>query len=130
MQFLSDEWANAYTSLLNENEIIQKKLKRFTSLFKYEVSDREDLKTLVIEVTKGKCTSFGSETAFNAKDIEFSMSANADTWQKIFNKEIGIKEAVKNNTFKIDGPKFKALSNKTGLEKSARIMLDMESIKV
>jgi len=130
MQFLSDEWADAYTSLLNEDPIIQKKLKRFSSLFKYEVSDKDDIQTLVIEVTKGKCTSYGGESAFNPKDVEFSMSADADTWQQIFNKELGIKEAVKNSSLKIDGPKLKALSNKTGLETSARIMLDMEDITV
>ncbi len=59
MQFLSDEWAEAYTTLINEDEAIQKKLKRFSSLFKYEVTDKEELPALVIEVQKGKCTSFG-----------------------------------------------------------------------
>ena len=130
MQFLSDEWADTYTSLLNENPTIQKKLKRFSSLFKYEVNDRDDIETLIIEVTKGQCTSYGPESAFNAKDIEFSMSSDADTWQKIFHKEMTIKEALNAKHFKLDGPKLKALSNKSGLEKSVDIMLNMEDTNI
>ena len=130
MKFLSDEWADAYTALLNEDPTIQKKFKRFSSLFKYEVNDREDIENLVIEVTKGQCTSYGPEAAFNAKEIEVSMSSDTDTWQKIFNKEMTIKEALSSKHFKLDGPKLKALSNKSGLEKSVDIMLDMEAITV
>jgi len=130
MQFLSDEWAEAYTTLINEDETIQKKLKRFSSLFQYEVTDREDIPTLVIEVQKGKCTSFGERSAFHPKDIEFTMAADAQTWQKIFEHEIGMKEAVKTHKFHIDGPKLKALSNKTGLEKSVELMLNMKHITV
>jgi len=128
MQFLSDEWAEAYTTLLNEDTTIQKKLKRFSSLFSYEITDREDIETLVIAVKKGKCVSFGASTAFDTKDIEFSMSSDAHTWQKIFNKETTIKEALSSHTFQLSGPKLKALSNKTGLEKSVEIMLHMENI--
>lgn len=130
MQFLSDEWAEAYTTLLNEDTTIQKKFKRFSSLFSYEITDKEDIETLVIAVKKGKCVSFGEPAAFNPKDIEFSMSSDVQTWQKIFNKEITIKEALNSNTFELSGPKLKALSNKTGLEKSVEIMLNMENITI
>ena len=66
MQFLSDEWADAYSSLLNENKKVQKKLKRFSTLFKYEVTDKDEIQTLVMEVVKGQCISYGPESAFNA----------------------------------------------------------------
>lgn len=130
MQFLSDEWAEAYTTLINEDEAIQKKLKRFSSLFKYEVTDKEELPALVIEVQKGKCTSFGEASAFRPKDIEFTMAADAQTWQKVFDHEIGMREAIKSHNFHIDGPKLKALSNKSGLEQSVKLMLNMKGIRV
>jgi len=130
MQFLSDEWAEAYTTLLNEDTTIQKKLKKFTALFSYEITDNEEIETLVIEMIKGKCVSFGASTAFDTKDIEFSMSSDTHTWQKILNKEMSIKEALSAHTLHLSGPKLKALSNKAGLEKSVAIMLDMENITI
>ncbi len=130
MQFLSNEWAEAYTTLINEDATIQKKLKRFSAFFSYEVTDNETLENLVIEVKKGKCVSFGAATAFNPKDLEFSMAADTPTWQAIFSKELSLKEAVKSNRLDIDGPKLKALSNKTGLEQSIRLMLGMQEITV
>jgi len=128
MQFLSDEWADAYTTLLNEDSTVQKKLKRFSSCFKYEVNDREDINSLVIEVIKGQCTSYGPEDAFNPKDIEFSMSSDASTWQKIFNHELSIKDALSAKSFQLGGPKLKAFSNKSGLEKSVDLMVEMEGV--
>ena len=128
MQFLSDEWADTYTALLNEDATVQKKLKRFSSCFKYEVNDREDINSLVIEVTKGQCTSYGPEDAFNPKDIEFSMSSDASTWQKIFNHELSIKDALSAKSFQLGGPKLKAFSNKSGLEKSVDLMVEMEGV--
>ena len=125
MQFLSDEWADAYTTLLNEDEVVQKKLRKFSSCFKYEIEERQ---VLVIEVTKGKCTSYGPEDAFEAKKIEFSMKADAETWQQIFNKELGMKAALSAKKLHLDGPKLKALSNKTGLERSAILMLGMQGV--
>jgi len=130
MQFLSDEWADSYTALLNEDPTIQKKLKRFSAMFSYEVSDKEEIETLVIEVKKGKCISYGAITAYNAKDVEFSMSSDSQTWQKIFDKEISIKEALHSKNFLLAGPKLKALSNKSGLEKSVTLMLDMQDVVV
>ena len=130
MQFLSDTWAGTYSALLNEDPIVQKKLRKFSSCFKYEISDADDIETLIIEIIKGECTSYGPESAFRPKDIEFSMSANADTWQKIFDKKLGMKDALSKKLLHLDGPKIKALSNKSGLEQSARLMLGMEGITV
>jgi len=128
MQFLSDEWADAYTTLLNEDPIVQKKLKRFSSCFKYEVNDREDIDSLVIEVRKGQCTSYGPEDAFNPKEIEFSMSSDTNTWEKIFKHEFSIKDALSAKSFQLSGPKLKAFSNKSGLEKSVDLMFEMEGV--
>lgn len=128
MQFLSDEWAEAYTTLLNEDPIVQKKLKRFSSYFKYEVNDRGEIAPLVIEVIKGQCTSYGPEDAFNPKDIEFRMSSDASTWKKIFKHELSIKDALNAKSFQLAGPKLKALSNKSGLEKSVDLMIDMQEV--
>ena len=128
MQFLSDEWADSYTTLLNEDATVQKKLRKFSSCFKYEVNDRDDIETLVIEVTKGQCSSYGPESAFKPKSIEFSMSSDSVTWQKIFNKELGIKDALNSKSLHVDGPKIKALSNKSGLEQSVKLMLNMEGV--
>jgi len=130
MQFLSDEWADAYTTILNEDPTVQKKLKKFSSCFKYEVNDSDTIDTLIIEVTKGVCTSYGPEDAFNPKDIEFGMSSDTETWQKIFNHEISVKEALNSKNFKLSGPKLKALSNKAGLEKSVALMIEMDDITV
>jgi len=130
MQFLSDEWADAYTSLLNEDPVVQKKLKRFSSCFKYEVNDRDDIDPLIIEVIKGQCTSYGPEEAFNPKDIQFSMASDANTWQKIFSHELTVKDALSAKNFQLSGPKLKALSNKSGLEKSVSLMVMMDDVTV
>ncbi len=58
------------------------------------------------------------------------MAADAQTWQKVFDHEIGMREAIKSHNFHIDGPKLKALSNKSGLEQSVKLMLNMKGIRV
>ena len=55
------------------------------------------------------------------------MSSDAQTWQKIFNHEITIKKALSSKKFSLDGPTLKALSNKSGLEKSVALMIDMKN---
>mgnify|MGYP000166798404 CR=1 FL=1 len=130
MQFLSDEWAEAYASLLNNDAIIAKKLKRFSTLIKYRIRDRGDDASLVIKIEKGVCTSFGSESVFNPKDIEYDIWADASSWQGILDKSTTLSKEMDKHNFGFKGPKLKALTNKSGLEHSLNLMLGMKNIRV
>ena len=128
MQFLSDDWVLAYIQSWNNDDILAKKLKKFSATFKYTVSDREDLNSIVITVEKGKCTHFETEENFSGKKVEFAVAADEQEWRKVFEHEMSVKDIMKSKGFKFHGPKLKALSNKTGLERSVEIILNMENI--
>jgi len=64
MQLITQEWAEAYTAAWNNDPVIAKKLRKFTSVFKYAISDREDLEPVIIKVEKGVCTSYGTNEHF------------------------------------------------------------------
>ena len=128
MQFLTTEWAEAYTSLWNNDEILAKKFKKFSATFQYTIKDREDLEPLIITVEKGQCTYFETKKNFSGKKIEFSVSANSQEWKKVFRHEMSMKDVMQSKGFKFGGPKLKALSNKAGLERSVEILLNMEGV--
>lgn len=130
MQFLSDEWAESYSALLNNDATIAKKLKRFSTLIKYRIRDREDKEALVIQIEKGVCTAYGPESAFNPKDIEYDIWADASSWQGILNKETTISQEMEHKKFGFKGPKLKAITNKSGLEHSLDLMLSIENVTV
>lgn len=130
MQFMTQEWAEAYTSLWNNDDVITKKLKHFSSVFKYSVKDREEIEPLIIKIENGVCTSYGTKEDFNPKEIEYAISADAQDWKKVFDEATGIKEALHIKGFDFKGPKFKALSNKSGLQRGVELMAQMQGVKV
>jgi len=130
MQLITPEWAEAYTLAWNNDEIIAKKLKKFNTVFKYDISDREDIEPVVIKIENGVCITFGSEENFTKKEIEFDMWADTASWQKVFNKEISVKKAMISKGFNFKGPKLKALSNMGGFERSIEVMLEMDDVTV
>ena len=127
MQFMSNEWAEAYTEVWNNDDIITKKLKRFSSFFKYSISDR-DITPLVIKIENGFCTSYGEEDAFEKKDIEYNISANEESWRNVFDERTGKKEVMNIKGFDFKGPKLKALSNKSGLTRGVELMAQMQGV--
>ena len=128
MQLITPEWAEAYTAAWNNDPIIAKKLKRFSSVFKYSISDREDLTPVVIQVENGVCTTYGTEEDFDK--IEFDMWADTASWQKVFNKEIGVKKAMVSKGFGFKGPKLKAAANMGGFQRSIEVMIEMDDVQV
>jgi len=130
MQFMTREWVEAYTSLWNNDEILAKKFKKFSATFQYTIEDKEDLESIIITVKKGQCTHFETQTNFSGKKIEFAVSADSQEWEKVFNNEMSVKDIMKSNAFKFKGPKLKALSNKSGLERSVLLMLEMDGVNV
>ena len=128
MQFMSNEWAEAYTEAWNNDDIITKKLKRFSSFFKYSISDRDDIAPLVIKIENGFCTSYGEEDAFDKKDIEYNISANEESWKNVFDEKTGKKEVMNIKGFDFKGPKLKALSNKSGLTRGVELMAQMQGV--
>ena len=130
MQLITQEWAEAYTSAWNNDEIIAKKLKNFTTVFKYAISDREDLEPVVIKIEKGVCTTFGTEEHFTKKEIQFDMWADTASWNKVFNREISVKKAMMSKGFNFKGPKLKALANMGGFERSVELMIEMDDVTV
>jgi len=130
MQLITPEWAEAYTSAWNNDPVIAKKLKRFNSVFKYSISDREDLTPVVIKVEKGVCTTYGTEDDFDPKEIEFDMWADTASWQKVFNRDISVKKAMISRGFGFKGPKLKAMTNMGGFERSIEVMIEMDEVTV
>lgn len=128
MQLITPEWAAAYAEAWNNDEEVMKKLKNFSSVFKYSISDREDLEPIVLEVEKGVCTTFGSPEQYN--NIEFDMWADTASWQKVFNREISVKKAMMSKGFGFKGPKLKAMMNMGGFERSIGIMIEMDGVTV
>ncbi len=128
MQLITPEWAEAYAEAWNNDPMIAKKLKRFSSVFKYSISDREDLEPVVIEVVKGVVTTFGTEEQY--EKIEFDMWADTASWKKVFDHEISVKRAMISKGFGFKGPKLKAASNMGGFERSIELMTEMEDITV
>lgn len=128
MQLITPEWAEAYTEAWNNDPVIAKKLKRFSSVFKYSISDRPDLAPVVIEVENGVCTTFGTEDQYDK--IEFDMWADTASWQKVFNHEISVKKAMISKGFGFKGPKLKAAANMGGFERSIELMTEMEGVTV
>ena len=128
MQFITSEWAAAYTEAWNNDEQLTKKLRKFSSVFKYSISDREDLEPVAIEIENGVCTSYGPAELY--ENIEFEVSADTKTWKKAFQSKDSIKKILKFDGFNFKGPKLKALSNKSGLEKGVTLMLEMEDVIV
>jgi hypothetical protein len=128
MQFITPEWAAEYAEAWNNDNQITKKLRKFSSIFKYSISDREDLEPMVIEVENGIVTSYGPPELY--ENIEFEVSADTKTWKKAFQSEDSIKKILKLDGFNFKGPKFKALSNKSGLERCIALMLDMDDVVV
>ncbi len=105
-------------------------MKNFSSIFKYSISDREDLAPIVIKVEKGVCTTFGTEENFTPKEIEFDMWADTASWQRVFDKEISVKKAMISRGFGFKGPKLKAIANMGGFERSIELMIEMDGITV
>jgi putative sterol carrier protein len=128
MQLITPEWATAYTQAWNNDEEVTKKLKKFSSVFKYSISDREDLPAVIIEVENGVCKTFGTEDQYD--NIEFDMWADTASWQKVFNREISVKKAMISKGFGFKGPKMKAMMNMGGFERSIEIMIEMDDVQV
>lgn len=128
MQLMTPEWAAAYTEAWNNDEEIMKKLRKFSTVFKYSISDREDLEPVVIEVEKGICTTFGTEEQYD--NIEFEILADSKSWKKVFDREINIKKLKAEDGFSFKGPKVKAMMNKSGLERSVDLMIAMDDVVV
>jgi hypothetical protein len=125
---MTPEWAAAYTEAWNNDEEIMKKLRRFSSVIKYSISDREDLEPIVIEIENGICTSYGIPELYDK--IEYEVWADSESWQKVFDNHDNIKKVMKSDGFGFKGPKLKALSNKSGLERSVELMLEMKNVSV
>ncbi len=130
MQFMTYEWAEAYTDAWNNDEIITKKLKRFSSVFKYIISDRDDIKPIIIKIEKGICTTYGNEDAFDIEDVEYAIEANEGSWRKVFDKKTEKKELMNIKGFDFKGPKLKALSNKSGLTRGVELMALMQDVSI
>ena len=128
MQLITPEWAAAYAEAWNNDTEVRKKLRNFSSVFKYSISDREDLPPVVIEVEKGICTTFGTEEQYD--NIEFDMWADTPSWQKVFNREISVKKAMMSKGFGFKGPKMKAMMNMGGFERSIGVMIEMDDVTV
>lgn len=128
MQLITPEWAAAYAEAWNNDTEVRKKLRNFSSVFKYSISDREDLPPVIIEVEKGICTTFGTEEQYD--NIEFDMWADTPSWQKVFNREISVKKAMMSKGFGFKGPKMKAMMNMGGFERSIGIMIEMDDVTV
>ena len=128
MQLMTPEWAAAYTEAWNNDEEVMRKLRKFSSVFKYRISDREDLEPVIIEVEKGVCTTFGTEEQY--EKIEFDMWADSASWQKVFDREISVKKAMMSKGFGFKGPKLKAMMNMGGFERSIELMVDMEGVNI
>ena len=128
MQLMTPEWAAAYTEAWNNDEEVTKKLRKFSSVFKYSISDRKDLEPIVIEVEKGICATFGTEDQYD--NVEFDITADSNSWKKVFEGERNIKKIKLTDGFDFKGPKVKAMMNKSGLERSVELMLQMENVVV
>ncbi len=128
MQLMTPEWAAAYTEAWNNDEKVMKKLKNFSTVFKYSISDRGDLPSVVIEVEKGICTTFGTSEQYD--NIEFDLWADTASWQRVFNHEISVKKAMVSKGFGFKGPKLKAMMNMGGFERSIEIMVEMPDIQI
>ena len=128
MQLITPEWAAAYTEAWNNDEVVTKKLRKFSSIFKYRISDREDLEPVVIEVENGICTTFGVSEQYD--NIEFDMWADTASWQKVFDRDISVKKAMMSKGFGFKGPKLKAMMNMGGFERSIEVMIEMDGISV
>jgi putative sterol carrier protein len=127
---MTKEWVEAYTSAWNNDDVIEKKLKRFSSVFKYVVSDRKDVAPIIVKIEKGVCVSYGTNEEFSDKEVEYVISADASDWRKVFDEETGAKEAMRLDGFEFKGPKLKALSNKGGLKRGVELMAEMKGVKV
>jgi len=130
MQFMTHEWAEAYTDAWNNDDIITKKLKRFSSVFKYVINDRDDITPIIIKIEKGICTTYGNEDAFDKKDIEYTIMADTENWRKVFDEKTGEKEVTRLKGFDFKGPKLKALSNKSGLTRGVELMSQMQGVSI
>lgn len=128
MQLLTPEWAEAYTAIWNNDEELTRKLRKFSSVFKYSISDRDDIPPIVIEVEKGVCTTYGTEDLF--EKVEFDMWADTESWQRVFDRDITVKKAMMSKGFGFKGPKLKAMMNMSGFERSIELMVNMEDIIV
>ena len=128
MQLMPPEWAAFYAEVWNSDEVVMKKLKKFSSVFKYRISDREDITPVVIEVENGICTTFGVEEQYD--NIEFDMWADTASWQRVFDRDISVKKAMMSKGFGFKGPKLKAMMNMGGFERSIELMIEMDGVKV
>jgi|FLOH01.1.fsa_nt_gi putative sterol carrier protein len=128
MQLITPEWAAAYAEAWNNDDEVMKKLRKFSSVFKYSISDREDLEPVVLEVEKGICVTFGTEEQY--EKIEFDMWADSASWKKVFDGEISVKKAMMSKGFGFKGPKLKAMMNMGGFERSIAIMVEMDGVTV
>ena len=129
MQLTSLEWAESYQGLWNEDKIVRKKLRKFSSVFKYAISDRDDIEPVLIQVEKGEIVGFSHDVEAFGK-IEFDMWADADNWLKVINQEIGVKRAMMSPGFHFKGPKLKAMTNMGGFERSIELMTQMDGLEV
>lgn len=50
MQLITQEWAEAYTQAWNNDPIIAKKLRKLNTVFKYSISDGEDIEPAIIKI--------------------------------------------------------------------------------
>jgi putative sterol carrier protein len=130
MQLLSEEWAEAYTLAWNNDAIIAKKLRFFNTVFKYSISDREDVEPMIIKVQKGVCVTYGTRECFTPKEIQFDLWADTKSWQKVFDKEIGVQKAMVSKGFGFKGPKLKAFANMGGFKRSIEVMIEMQGVIV
>lgn len=128
MRLMSKEWAEAYMKAWNSDEIITKKLKRFSSVFQYSISDRKDITPLIMKIEKGLCVGYETTENFNKKEIEYQISSDSKNWQKIFDKNVTLEEVMDIEGFEFKGPKLKALSNMSGLKRGVELMSQMDGV--
>jgi len=128
MQLVTTEWAKAYKEVWNGDEKLRKKLKRFDSVFKYAISDREDLSPMIFVVEKGEVTYAGTDN--EDQKVEFDMWADSTNWQRVFSKDISVKRAMMSSGFNFKGPKLKAMSNMRSFERSIELMIEMPDMTI
>jgi len=128
MQLITKEWADAYKDVWNGDDKLRKKLKRFNSVFKYAISDRDDITPIIFVVDNGEVTYAGEDNSEH--EIEFDMWTTTEGWQKVFSKDISVKRAMMSSSFHFKGPKLKAMSNMRSFERSIELMIDMPNVTV
>jgi len=124
MQFLSEEWAKAYSEKWNSNEDLKSGLKKFNGIFQYQVSE-SDITPLQIEVKSGEVVKYGAPV--DGAKIEFDMWASLDGWRQVIQGEKSVKMAMMSPGFGFKGSKIKAAMHMGSFEKSIQMMGEIDT---